>query len=722
MALVELAAVLAAMLWIGWAATQPTGLRDAPVRLVGPDVVTSALAEMAEAEAGDRLDVTTFTESPRDREAARAGLSSGEAVAVLELDLTGTSDRLLLPPVSSPRRDRAVIDQVRRMEDVYDRSVEVVRPSPEGLEPAGPPPQVSTPTRAMVAVALGVVAALVVSLWRGPVAASFAAGTRRFLLLTGVAVATSSLSVLVGDGAQPAIWLGLACLAGGTVTLACEVIGGLRAVTAATLLLIAAPLPLVIAGDRWLLAEPWRTVSDWSVVGAAAAAMGRVPGEPIGGRPELVVIATVVLAMVILLGWRTYAPRVAAGLSRDRSQSEDGEAGDAAVPVMTVAAARRRLVTLTVSLAAFAVLSQVGWQAVIGEESESSLPSLASATRCIRTGTVTTTADLNRIAQLRGSPAMRGGDVGASARLQEGRRLWMFGDTIRGSGGDGFVRNSMLLVEPGCLEVVLPQSGGAIIPDRPDGVGYWPMSVVVSSFSGYDLVTVTAQRVRTVDATDVFGFESLGPAVALYVVPLGQTPQLISQHDLGPDAADTTRQMWGAATAIQDGFLYLYGTARDAQVELGKGFSLAVARVPVESVADDRRWRYWTGSDWSPDPRRVATLIDERDGVSQTLSVFTRGGRWFALSKRNEVLGQDVVIWTAPGPTGPFVAQPPVASIPSDPETGELRYMPLAHPGLLPRAGTVVISYSRNRTDVSDVVAEPRRYRPAFLRVPLPGS
>ena len=46
--------------------------------------------------------------------------------------------------------------------------------------------------------------------------------------------------------------------------------------------------------------------------------------------------------------------------------------------------------------------------------------------------------------------------------------------------------------------------------------------------------------------------------------------------------------------------------------------------------------------------------------------------------------------------------------------------MPLAHPDLLPRSGSVVMSYSRNNTDTGAVQRNPLLYRPRFVRVPLP--
>ena len=78
------------------------------------------------------------------------------------------------------------------------------------------------------------------------------------------------------------------------------------------------------------------------------------------------------------------------------------------------------------------------------------------------------------------------------------------------------------------------------------------------------------------------------------------------------------------------------------------------------------------------------------------------------------------MIWSAPSATGPFVAGTPVARIPSDESSGTLRYMPLAHPDLLPERGTIVISYSRNNSDITKVQDDPFLYRPRFLRADLP--
>ncbi len=189
---------------------------------------------------------------------------------------------------------------------------------------------------------------------------------------------------------------------------------------------------------------------------------------------------------------------------------------------------------------------------------------------------------------MRGGSAFQGADVGADVLLQDGRRLWVFGDTLRAPDfpGQQFVRNSMLVFGGGCADAVVPADKGALIPNRGDGIGYWPMSIARVERPGYDIVGVATQRVENTDAPDgTFAFESLGSSMAVFVVPRGKTPQLIEQQDIGRDDKDPARPQWGAAAAEHGGWVYLYGTARPQQKGVF-GFSLRVARTRAESLLD----------------------------------------------------------------------------------------------------------------------------------------
>lgn len=314
-----------------------------------------------------------------------------------------------------------------------------------------------------------------------------------------------------------------------------------------------------------------------------------------------------------------------------------------------------------------------------------------------------------------------GGDVGASATVEDGRLLFVFGDTLREAGyaRELMVRNSMLVYDDDCLGAVQRRDKGALVPDRADGVGYWPMSIGSVEVDGHNLVGVMVQRVRSdtgdSEAND-FAFTNLGPALALFVVSPDQPPVLQRVADIGPDEESTTRPTWGAAAWVEGDTVYLYGTSRDP--DGGFGFALSVARVKLTEIGDGSRWRYWDGQRWQRDADRAAELIGQSDGVSQTLSVFREGDTWYALTKQSEFLGTNLVTWTAPSPQGPFTLQPPLAKIPST--DVDLRYMPLAHPELLPKDGTMVVSVSRNTTETDQIASDPSLYRPEFLRVDLP--
>lgn len=319
------------------------------------------------------------------------------------------------------------------------------------------------------------------------------------------------------------------------------------------------------------------------------------------------------------------------------------------------------------------------------------------------------------IAHQRATPGFAGGDVGASTQLADGRTLWVFGDTLRPSGP--MVRNSMLLMGNGCAAVYRPADGGAAVPNRSDGVGYWPTTVAsVPDGQGGSRVAVGLMRVRATGA-GMWDFEIVGSSVARFAVPANDVPRLEGVTDLDQDRADPRRPLWGAASTVDGDRVYVYGTATTGEKYV-LGYSLHVARTTVAGYLSKKNWEFWDGTGWTKDESRAAELVPAANGVSRALTVFERKGSWYAVSKRHDYLGSDLVIWKAPAPTGPFVASQPLLEIPTDDQW--MKYMPLAHPELLRREGSVVVSWSVNSLDPSVVERDPVAYRPQFRRVPLP--
>ncbi|GAA1148196.1 hypothetical protein [Nocardioides aquiterrae] len=147
-----------------------------------------------------------------------------------------------------------------------------------------------------------------------------------------------------------------------------------------------------------------------------------------------------------------------------------------------------------------------------------------------------------------------------------------------------------------------------------------------------------------------------------------------------------------------------------------------MARTRVRDIDDPAAWHYWDGAAWTDDAAAAVPVVGEVGAVSQTLSVFPSGGRWCALSKQDEFRGTALAVWPADHPWGPFGPPTELLSIPCNPATGEVQYMALAHPDLLPRPGTMVVSWSRNNLDLAAVCQDPDLYRPRFERVRLPAG
>ena len=344
-------------------------------------------------------------------------------------------------------------------------------------------------------------------------------------------------------------------------------------------------------------------------------------------------------------------------------------------------------------------------------------PGSASATDCRPFGPH---ADLDQMAaDIARAPSIAGlvgGDMAVDAALASGDVLMAFGDPILETDltRAATVRNALLALAGDRACLVLGPRGSAFVPDRVDGVGYWPTSLVE-----VDQGTVAMFLQRVVERGDGV-FANLGPALAEVTVDADGIPHVARVRDIGADEPSRQRIGWGAASwRADDGHVYIYGTANPER-DLVFGWSLHVARATPESLFDFGSWEYWTGTSWSAEEASAVPIIPAVGGVEQTLSVFAEGPTWYAVSKRDGYLGRDVVIRTATAPTGPFSAGEVVASRPSYPNAGLLAYAAIAHPALFPEPGTIVLSVSRNHTDPEAVAADPALYRPEFFRVPLP--
>lgn len=317
-------------------------------------------------------------------------------------------------------------------------------------------------------------------------------------------------------------------------------------------------------------------------------------------------------------------------------------------------------------------------------------------------------------------PRLQGADHGGSVRLADGRRMFVYGDTIRDLDvvSPFMVRNAVAVTTQGCIQVMETPDDGPAIPARSSSVGYWPMSLrATPTSSGTRVEVLTTRVLRTGRGL----FDTVGPGLAVFDVPTNRMPRLVSRTDIGPDRRDPTYPTWGAAMWDAGEHVYLFGTASNADKSTF-GWSLHVARTSAASLTDPSAWEYWDGTRWvrgdpSAATTKGGTLIPAEHGVSHVLSVFQRDDSWYALSKEGDFIGTRLAVWRAPSVTGPWVKHDlgPLAN-----DSSVRRYTPLAHPDLATSSGRLLVSYSQSPLSSSTYRTHPELYRPQFIEVSLP--
>jgi Domain of unknown function (DUF4185) len=334
----------------------------------------------------------------------------------------------------------------------------------------------------------------------------------------------------------------------------------------------------------------------------------------------------------------------------------------------------------------------------------------------------TVTADqLNTMVAHGDLPAWQAGDIGASARLSDGRLVWAFADTVRTSQYDPpLVANSLLLSSGRCVSQLMTSADGPVIPDATQEVVRWPMSVAVLRHDpeappGTDVLVVLCARTQRGTGSNL-DFTFRGTSAAVFTVPPLGTPHLETVYEVTPDDPDPQQVNWGSAAMVAGDWFYVYGT----RLPKGAlGHALYVARAPVADPRDRSRWQFWDGHRWQSHRQQAAPVLGSHPGVSQTLSVDDVHGRYVVTSKRGGDLADFVYTWASTAPTGPWTPHEAL-NAPAGFDTGHYEYAPLAHPEIPVAKGHLLVSVSRNTADPQELLAHPVQGRPLFAEVAFP--
>ena len=346
-------------------------------------------------------------------------------------------------------------------------------------------------------------------------------------------------------------------------------------------------------------------------------------------------------------------------------------------------------------------------------------PSSASAANCAEASTA---EGLHEFFQADDAAGLAGADYPHAIGLPDGRTLWYFQDAFFGSGskldGEQFAHNVALVQDGECFES-LDAPGG----DGDSWIGswvetdlqnwLWPLDAELGADGHLWLFLAEVQNPNGDGAAH--GALPVGTWVARYTYPglrlVGMEP-----------APDPSRSLFGYSIVSDSEWSYLYGHCyRQFDTRGAIGFDADcsphayLARVPVGQF--DQELEYWTSTGWSDDRGERKPVLSSE--ISMPVSVQRFGDVYVAASDEGDWFGDDVVVYTAPAPQGPWVE-----ALRYSPDTacgrGCNNYGAFVLPDL--EGDQVVIAQSNNARDMRYAFELASLYRASVRAVDVPGA
>jgi hypothetical protein len=317
-----------------------------------------------------------------------------------------------------------------------------------------------------------------------------------------------------------------------------------------------------------------------------------------------------------------------------------------------------------------------------------------------------------------------GGDGAYSVALDDGRILWLFGDSFVGRVQDGRRMDSQLIHNSAAIQTGAELSTATLrfvypsLPDGrplpflqpPDGLGwFWPYHGVRTP-NGLFLFLL---QIEPAEGPAAFGFR-------LVSTWLGK----IENPDEAPERWRMTRQkipwahgqrLFGSSVLLREGYCYVYGTVDTAAGGWVRKHMI-VARAPAERLEDFNSWRFFADGAWTADADRAGTICDDAAGefsvsyqpaLGRYVMVYTEGG-----------LSENIALRFSPQPQGPWG---PAVRFFRCPEAGWdpkiFCYAGKGHPEAVSARQDLIVTYVANSTDLDLLESDARLYRPRFLKI-----
>jgi len=253
-------------------------------------------------------------------------------------------------------------------------------------------------------------------------------------------------------------------------------------------------------------------------------------------------------------------------------------------------------------------------------------------------------------------PIWTGADGATTVGLDDGRRLWLFGDTYSGPAdatqvlpGYAFLRNSVAIESRNCMEFRVGGDQtrvGDYLWDPAPTQWFWPMDGVVDKQNG--VVLISAMH-NDYDGTKPHGFRWK----QLYneVVTLDLKSLLWRGSHRMPTYGGLK---WGTTMLTSGSFVYVYA--------VGSNSRQYAARTAVNHLQDGLGWQFWNGTTWSTNPNSMVpmkflTYTGATDpGPLGAVQIDPWNNGFLASAKRCDILCSDLTAWFSPSLSGPWRA------------------------------------------------------------------
>ncbi len=299
-----------------------------------------------------------------------------------------------------------------------------------------------------------------------------------------------------------------------------------------------------------------------------------------------------------------------------------------------------------------------------------------------------------------------GGDVAYSYKLHDGRSVWIFGDTFLDTVFEnrrrpiGGFTHSVFTTTRNLGDEFTTIVGGSF--DEPetlfpaeDPIFYWS-NCAFTNVSGTKLY-VALVTVKSTGEGGLFGFETVGNAIGIMKLPNFELERIVTTNNSG--FID-----WSSNTYEEGNTVYLYG------VESTK-YNKFVHVCKLNRNNPFSKPLFWNGVGWVADSAQSVRI---HNGVSEQFSFFKHKGKYYLLSQA-KLLDDDIYIWDAASPTGPFTRKRKVYTTPQ--YSGDiLTYNATVHYEFTDN-DKLLVGYCTNSVDGRDLFQNADSYRPYFITV-----